>query len=311
MGADSVSEVACGLAFPEGPVALSDGSVVVVEIAAGIISRCWPDGQVTRVADVGGGPNGSALGPDGRLYVCNNGGFEWQRDPNHNLFPHGRSKHYTGGAIQRVDIERGTVETLYRDVEGQPLSAPNDIVFDEAGGFWFTDLGNMAADHVERGGVYYATCDGSSIRRVIFPMLTPNGIGLSPDGQRLYVAETLTARVWHFEVVSPGSVSLRQWPALSPGELLYAAPQYCSFDSLAVEANGNVAVATLGTGGITVISPAGELVEFVEFPDRATTNLCFGGADFRSAYITQSRTGRLTKKTWPRAGLPLAFPQSK
>ncbi|QHE84737.1 SMP-30/gluconolactonase/LRE family protein [Hydrogenophaga sp. BPS33] len=300
-------EFAVELRFPEGPVVMQDGSVIVVEIAAGCVIRCWPDGRVTTIAVVGGGPNGAALGPDGKLYVCNNGGMAWHRDPDGGLYPHGRAENYTGGSIQRVSIENGTVETLYRDVGGTALSAPNDIVFDESGGFWFTDLGEISGTHIARGGVCYARCDGTCIRQVVFPMLTPNGIALSPDGKSLYVAETLTARLWRFEVVAPGELALRSWPAISPGDLLYVAPEYCNFDSIAVEANGNICVATLGIGGITVVSPSGQRVEFVAYPDRATTNLCFGGADMRSAYVTQSRTGRLLMQSWAREGLAPAF----
>jgi gluconolactonase len=73
--------LATGLRFPEGPVALADGSIALVEIARGTVSRVTPDGDVAVIADLGGGPNGLALGPDGALYVCNNGGFEWHEEP--------------------------------------------------------------------------------------------------------------------------------------------------------------------------------------------------------------------------------------
>ncbi len=66
-----------GLRFPEGPVACADGSVIVTEIEAGRITRCLPDGGKELVAETGGGPNGLAFGPDGKLYVCNNGGFNY------------------------------------------------------------------------------------------------------------------------------------------------------------------------------------------------------------------------------------------
>ena len=69
--------VAEGLRFPEGPVAMPDGSVIVVEIAAGRITRVAPDGSTTTLAETGGGPNGLAIGPGGKLYCCNNGGFNY------------------------------------------------------------------------------------------------------------------------------------------------------------------------------------------------------------------------------------------
>ena len=82
------------------------------------------------------------------------------------------------------------------------------------------------------------------------------------------------------------------------------------FDSMALEAGGNVCVATIGSpgvAGITVLSPQGELVERVAMPDRSTTNICFGGVDLQTAFITQSRSGRLASKRWARPGLPLEW----
>lgn len=305
---------ATGLLFPEGPVALDDGSVLVTEIGAGRLSLVHPDGSVSTVADTGGGPNGAAIGPDGLCYVCNNGGFTWKVEADGQRHPVGRAADYVGGRIERVNLRTGRVERLYERVGDKPLSGPNDIVFDAHGGFWFTDLGHMGPDSIERGRICYARTDGSLVREVVFPLLTPNGIGLSPDGRTLYVAETVTARLWAFEVRAPGELVLQAMPPfLSPGRLLYAPSHCCLFDSLAVEANGNICVATigiagetrLGGAGVTVISPEGALVDFVPMPDRATTNLCFGGPDRRTAWVTQSRTGRLLKLAWPREGLRL------
>lgn len=303
---DDLKILATGLAFPEGPVAMGDGSVLFVEIAAGRLSRWRPGGGVETVATPGGGPNGAAIGPDGACYVCNNGGMQWHNDPNGGLFPHGRATDYGGGRIERIDLATGRVERLYERTESGALQSPNDIVFDGQGGFWFTDLGSMGHAELQRGRICYARADGSSIREAVFPMLTPNGIGLSPDGRWLYVAETVTARVWRFEVTGPGELALHGWPAMTPGDMLFASPVYCMFDSLAVEAGGNVCVATIGApgiAGITVIDPAGALVERVPMPDRSTTNLCFGGADRRDATLTLSRSGRLAHKRWSRPGL--------
>jgi len=71
------TEIASGLRFPEGPIAMDDGSIILVEIERGTLSRVSPDGEISVIADLGGGPNGAAIGPDGAVYVCNNGGFAW------------------------------------------------------------------------------------------------------------------------------------------------------------------------------------------------------------------------------------------
>src|SRR2546425_11095333 len=93
-------EITSGLQFPEGPVALADGSVVVVEIKRGTLTRVAPDGKQTIVATTGGGPNGAAIGPDGLGYVCNNGGFEWH-DVGGPPVPGDQAPGYPGGPIHR------------------------------------------------------------------------------------------------------------------------------------------------------------------------------------------------------------------
>jgi gluconolactonase len=298
--------IATGLRFPEGPIAMSDGTVVLVEIERGTLSRVTPDGRTEVIAKLGGGPNGAAIGPDGAVYVCNNGGLRWHEDQN-GLRPVGQPDDYTGGRIERVDLATGAVRVLYTGTDRGPLKGPNDLVFDRAGGLWFTDLGKTRERNMDRGGVYYASADGSQIREVIYPMLTPNGIGLSPDESRLYVAETHTGRLWAFDLDAPGVVRRRKFPSPNGGELVAGLPGYQLFDSLAVDAEGNICVATLFNGGITVISPDGAKVEHVPMPDLYTTNLCFGGPELRTAFVTLSVSGRLVALDWPRSGLALNF----
>ncbi len=296
-----------GLRFPEGPVAMPDGSVILTEIASGCITRVLPDGRKERVAETGGGPNGLAVGPDGLLYCCNNGGFNYvERGPY--LTPHGIAKDYSGGRIERIDPATGAVEILYKSGDfGCVLRGPNDIVFDDAGGFWFTDHGKQDFEKRVHDivGIFYAKADGSHLEEVIFPSNNPNGIGLSPDGTRLYAAETYTCRLMQFNVIAPGTVDGTAGPG-GPGIPLYRPAGYKFFDSLAMEANGSICVATIGECGISVISPAGEIVEFVATDDIFTTNIAFGGADMRDAWITLSGTGRLVKRRWPRPGLRLS-----
>src|SRR3546814_659675 len=159
--------------------------VTGVQTCALPISRCWPGGRKEVVATPGGGPNGLAIGPDGKLYCCNNGGFHYV-EANGYLAPHGIASDYSGGRIERVDIATGAVEILYQSGDhGVTLRGPNDIMFDTHGGFWFTDHGKV--DYEKRChdvvGIFYAHADGSFIEEVIFPSYNPNGIGLSPDGK--------------------------------------------------------------------------------------------------------------------------------
>lgn len=293
------SEVA-KLEFPEGPVWMPDGSVLVVEIKRGTLSRVSPEGRVDVVAELGGGPNGAAIGPDGAAYVCNNGGFEWIERGGLTL-PGNQPSDYRGGSIQRVDLSTGAFETLYTECGGHALRGPNDLVFDAQGGFWFTDHGKIRERDRDRGGLYYALPDGSRIVEAVYPLDSPNGVGLSPDQKTLYAAETHTGRLFAWELSAPGEI------ANPRGRLVAGLPGHQLLDSLAVDAEGNVCVATIVNGGITVFAPDGSKTEHVAFPDPLTTNICFGGEDLRTAWITLSATGRLVRTEWDRPGLALAF----
>jgi gluconolactonase len=296
-----------GLQFPEGPVATADGSILLVEIRRGTLTRVRPDGRHELIARLGGGPNGAAIGPDGVVYVCNNGGaWEWQPGRGHHL-PGGPPPEYRGGSIQRVDLRTGEFSTLYDSCDGRPLNSPNDLVFDSTGGFWFTTLGYFDGENRRLGAVYYARADGSSIvrwRSGADGVVSPNGVGLSPDERRLYVADCMLGRLYEFEIPTPGEMAPPT--SMAPGRVISTLPGFQWLDSLAVEAGGRICVATLWNGGVTVFEPSGAC-EHVSFPDPVTTNICFGGSDMRDAWITCSSTGRLYKVRWPRSGLKLAF----
>jgi len=296
--------VATGLQFPEGPIAMDDGTVVLVEIARQTLSRVHPDGTVDVIAELGGGPNGAAIGPDGQCYVCNNGGMEF-RQVRGKTYPGPEPADYSGGRIERVDLDSGAVEVLYTNAGEVALRGPNDLVFDQHGGFWFTDHGKHSERTQDRTGVFYAKADGSHIEEVIFPMAGPNGIGLSPDGNELYIAETPTGQMWAYELAGPGQLLGERRDKPDGGRLLPGRQGFFMFDSLAVDADGNVCVATIVDGGVTILSPTGEPPRFVPMPDRITTNICFGGDDMRTAYITLSSTGQLVKMPWETPGLRL------
>jgi len=302
----TLHEITAGLCFPEGPVAMADGSIVLVEIERGTLTRVQPDGTCGVIVHLGAGPNGAAIGPDGRCYVCNNGGFKWVDDDT-GLRPVMQADDYSGGRIERVDLATGAFDTLYASSDQAPLRGPNDLVFDSHGGFYFTDLGKGRPRDLDRGGVCYARADGGGIREVCFPMLTANGVGLSPDGTTLYVAETEPARLWAFDLDGPGQIRRQPWPSPHGGRLVTGSANFQRFDSLAVDAAGNICVATLVHGGISVVSPDGASVRHVPMPERWVTNICFGGADMRTAFVTLSSTGRLVSCRWDTPGLRLAY----
>jgi gluconolactonase len=302
-----LTRLASGLRFPEGPVAMPDGSVILVEIERRTLSRVTADGKVRVIATLGGGPNGAALGPGNKIYVTNNGGLKFVERPG-KLFPVAQANDYKTGSIQIVDPETGKFETLYDSCDGQRLRGPNDLVFDGAGGFWFTDLGKTRERDADRGAVYYAKADGSSIKEAIFPLERPNGIGLSPDERTLYVVETPTARCWSFRLSGPGEIESANGPYRGEkGAVVTGLGGYQMFDSLAVDSAGHVCVATLITGAVSDIWPDGSRVDQYTLPDMMVTNVCFGGKDLRTAFATLSMGGTLVSFEWPRPGLALHY----
>jgi gluconolactonase len=323
-----------GLGYPEGPVAMPDGSVLLVELAAGTLTRITPAGQREVIATLGGSPNGAAVGPDGHIYVCNSGGFAFvyvgtagiglAPSPGAIALTTDRSADYTGGSIQRVDLRTGEARTLYREFAGvdgtHALCAPDDLVFDSDGGFWFTDWGHSHGRVRDITGVYYATADGSRIREAIFPLNAPNGIALSPDGRRLYVAETYTRRILAWDLAGPGQIA-RTGEAIDFSHLVTSKlPFEGILDSMTVDETGNLYVATMlphgptirHNGGITVVSPDGGVLEFIEIaagpvPEPLPSNICFGGPDRRTAFVTLGGTGRLASCRMRVPGLARAF----
>lgn len=313
--------IASGLLYPEGPIARPDGSVLLVEVKGGTLTRIASDGTRTVVATLGGSPNGAAIGPDGAVYVANSGGFEWI--PVGPLWVTGdQPADYRTGSIQRVDAS-GKVTTLYTRFPSAggtlPLRGPDDLVFDSSGGFWFSDWGKTRPRERDVTGVYYARADGSHIGEAIFPLNAPNGIALSPDGKRLYVAETYTRRILYWTLSGPGEIARN--PATLDGSYLLTAaiPGQGILDSMAIDEEGNVYVATMlpkgadpaTNGGITIITPEGDVVQFLEIdigtPTPLPSNLCFGGPDRRTAYVTCGGSGHLVSVRMKLPGAKQAF----
>ena len=304
----NIRVLATDLEFPEGPVVMPDGSVVLVEIRGRRLTRVWPDGRKQVVAEIPGGPNGAAIGPDGKCYICNNGGFSW--------IPTAQHDHAGAAAATTISAARSSA-SICRAARSKPS---------------FDKCGEHPLRGPERSGVRQAwrplvlrsrqaPRPRHGCRRVLLlkpgmkeivegvhGMLPANGIGLSPDENTVYIAETPTARLWAYDISAPGTVKPRDVIYRGErGKPIAGLGGYQMFNSLAVEASGNVCVATLISGCISVIAPDGSIVEQVPTGDRVTTNIAFGGPELKTAYITLSGKGELIAMDWARPGLPLNF----
>lgn len=297
-------EIAGGLVFAEGPIALPSGDVICVEVMGGRLSRITPSGKISPIANLGGGPNGAAMGPDGRCYVANNGGIS--SEDIERLQSDGPDQTDPGaplGRIEAVDIETGQFEVLYESCGDVPLVAPNDLVFDAFGGFYFTDFGSLRLRKPQPGFLYYAQPDGSEIRQICGPLERTNGIGISPDGKTLYTVETFSGRVWAFDINAPGKI--KTGAGLGCGGRLVFEGDY-HFDSLAIDSEGHICVGCPQEDVVARVSPQGDIETF-DTPDAGPTNICFGGPELKTAYVTLGSSGKLVAMEWPVAGLPLPF----
>lgn len=287
----TVQAVTTGLRFPEGPIALDDGTVLVVEIEGRAITRVLADGAHEPM-DCGGGPNGAAVGPDGAIYICNNGGLGFMTEDGIR-FPCTGAEGNEGGFVQRVDIAEGAAATVLTHVGDEHIGHLNDIVFDTAGSCYIVDTG--------LGAIHYADPIAGTIQCIERGLSLPNGMGLSPDGTLLYLSETYVGNIVVWDVVGTGQIANKRVLFNDAGEH--------GWDGLAVDGEGNVCVANLRASGISVISPAGEEIARFVTPehDPYVTNICFGGPAGDTAYICSGGRGILYSVQWPWGGLRLNF----
>lgn len=289
-----------GLAFPEGLFTLPDGSFGCVEIAAATLVRFAPDGRRTSSIAVGGGPNGAAVGPDGNIYLANDGGLSFAKT-NGVYSITGVPQSYVSGSVQKVDRKTGAVSTLYDRVGDHMLKGPNDLCFADSKGFWFTDTGKIHNGVQDKGGLYWAAIDGSDIRQVVYPLESPNGIALSPDRKTLYVALSNGRQIMAYPIAGPGILGAQG------GRVIATVPGNLILDNIAVEQSGNIVIATVIKGGLMTIDPKGKVLDFLPLPDMAVTAVAFGGPGHKTLFATLSTTGRIVAIPWPRPGLPSLF----
>lgn len=267
--------VGTGLAFPEGPVWLGDGSVALVEIEGGTIARWAPDGGIERVVDTGGGPNGAALGPDGALYVTQNGGTS-------------REGRVTAGIV-RADLSSGSSELVLTEIAGLTLDGPNDLAFGPDGRLYVTDP-RGAADpaHNDAPGRLFAVDLASGAGELVAEVgpVFPNGIAFDPDGTLLWT-ESFTRRVMTLRGGAP--------------EVVIELPAKHAPDGLCVGADGALYVASTYAHCVSVVR-GGEVVDRLMCGDGMVTNCCFGGTDL---FVTDSRRGHLYRFALDVEGLPL------
>ena len=262
-------EVAAGLQFPEGPVAMNDGSVIVVEIGRGTVTRVGAGRLRREVATPRRRPErrrGRARRQPLRLQqrrrlrlprAARHGGHPRAAPAAEQLQRRADRAHRPGLRRGRGHL-RGMRRPTAARAQRPRVRRPRRLLLHRS-----RHPGGAHDRPHRRASTRSPTARRS--KRWCLPLDSPNGVGLSPDGKRLYVAETYSACVWQWEIAGPGDVTVPAGLLPHGGELLTRLPGFQYLDSLAVDGDGNVCVGTLGSGGITSVSPEdGSVVEFVE-----------------------------------------------
>lgn len=272
------------LGFPEGPVVMPGGGLVFCDGNTGELRR-WTDGQLDIYARTGGSPWGALLGDDGVIYVTQGG----------NVPGSGDNSAVCGIQAVRQD---GTVELISSEIGGCVLAAPNDLAFGPDGRLYFTDSGTEEDPRVDRpapGRLFVLDGARQGEMMVQRPGQYPNGIAFDADGV-LYWTESRAHRVCRME--DGKAVTFSQ---LSD----YHVP-----DGMAFADDGRLFVCTTTSGGVTVLSPSGEVLEEIALGEHAT-NCTFHDS---TLYVTATRvpdldahqrTGTLWRVETDACGLPL------
>ena len=249
----TIEVLADGLGFTEGPTLMPDGRIAVTSISHGCIYLVDPEGGAPERISTGGSANGSAVGPDGTLFVAQNGGIFGGSGP----------------AEPGVQIIRdGRVEYL-----ATGMDAPNDLVIGPDGALWVTDtraqIDFADPDPAHAGRVWTVDIASGATELVLDggPIFI-NGVGFSPDGSTLMVTSTYGAQLWGYPVGPEGS--------LGAGGVLFTFENGWP-DGMAVRPDGASWVALTGGHRCDLVSASGALLDSVHVGDGALpTNVCLG-----------------------------------
>jgi gluconolactonase len=253
-----VEKLADGFSFTEGPAVDSQGNVYFTDQPNNRILQWSVDGKLSTFHENPGRANGLYFDRQNRLISCSDMDNElWSFEPD------------------------GTHRTLVADYNGRKLNGPNDLWVHPGGGIYFTDP-LYARDYWTRDPamqqegqyLYYLAPDRKSLKRVDTDLEQPNGIIGSPDGKRLYVADIRARKTYVYEIRPDGSLA---------GKKLFTA---MGSDGMTMDEKGNIYL----TGrGVTVFNPAGEQIEQIPVEASWTANVCFGGKDMQTLFITASQ----------------------
>lgn len=250
----------------EGPACDAEGNIYAVSFGEkGTIGKVSPDGKAELFVKLpeGSTGNGIRFGTDGTMYVAD----------------------YTGHNILRVDMKTRAVSVFAHEPR---MNQPNDLAIAPDGTLYASDPNWKA----KTGQVWRIDRDGS-IHLVAKDLGTANGIEVSPDGATLYVNESEQRGIWAFPIKSDRSLGERK---------LVKQFDDFGFDGMRCDIDGNLYATRHGKGTVIKITPAGEILQEIDILGPSPTNICFGGPDGRTAYVTEAKQRRLVQFRVDRPG---------
>jgi gluconolactonase len=252
-----LEKLAEGFMFTEGPAADAKGNVYFTDQPNDRILKYDTDGKLTDFMRPCGRSNGLCFGPDGKLWAC--------ADEKNELWA--------------IDVATKKHTVVVKDYKGKLLNGPNDVWVRPDGALYFTDP-FYKRDYWKRGakeqdteGVFFLAADGKALTRVVADLKQPNGIIGTPDGKTLYVADIGDKKTYSYTIQKDGTLADKKL--------------FCELgsDGMTIDEKGNVYL----TGrGVTVFDKAGKKVAQIDVPEGWTANVCFGGSDMKTLFITAS-----------------------
>lgn len=268
----SFEKVADDVQGSEGPMFDRSGRFYCVGPRKGQVLRLGDDGKLVEHANTGGIPAGLQLAADGSIWIAD----------------------MKLGILKVYPDQPGRVDDVVRTFEGKPIRGCNDLSFDHGGNLYFTAPAGSSADVPI--GEFYCRTAGGKVVKLDGGFRFSNGIAVSADDRLLIVAETMTKKLWGYDITAPGVVTNKRcWATL--GGSHSGGPDGIDFDEA-----GNLLSTNWGGGVIEVFDAKGALVEKIQLPFAKPSNLHLGGADGRDLWITEHTNNAVWKTRWRHAG---------
>lgn len=249
-----LEKLAGGFKFTEGPASDAEGNVYFTDQPNDRILKWSTEGKLSTFLEPCGRSNGLCFDSKGNLWAC--------ADAKNELW--------------RIEVSSGKQTVVVKDYQGKLLNGPNDLWIDPKGGVYFTDP-FYKRPYWNRGPseqgqvVYYLAPDHKTLTRVAEDLKQPNGVIGTPDGKKLYVADIGAKKTYVYAVQADGSLADKKL--------------FCEMgsDGMTIDSEGNVYL----TGkGVSVFDASGKKIEQIDVPQGWTANVCFGGKDAQTLFIT-------------------------